>query len=146
MDVTTGDAVTPEAVEYNFPLLLDEGTIKVPSYNLETILAEKLDTILSRAENNTRMRDFYDVCYLNSIYKEQIKKDLLKEALFRTSEKRKHQNVFNNSCVILQKITDSSELKKLWENYRRRYVYARNLDYQKVISSVVELVEKIKLV
>lgn len=65
------------------------------------------------------MRDFYDVCYLNSIYKEQIKKDVLKEALFRTSEKRKHQNVFNNYCVILQKITDSSELKK----YGRIIVY-----------------------
>ena len=144
MDVTTGDAVTPEAVEYDFPLLLEDGTIKIKSYNLETVLAEKLDTIMSRMDNNTRMRDFYDAYALRSLYKEKINEDVLKMAFLQTSKSRNHKDLLTDADLILKCIIDSTNLQHLWNNYRRRFSYAKELDFQTVCSSVVDLVNSIK--
>ena len=81
IDLSTGDVITPRAIEYNYKLLLDDRSINLWSYNLETILAEKLQTVLARGLLNTRMRDFYDIKTLLSIYEQDIDADVLKRHL-----------------------------------------------------------------
>lgn len=77
IDISTGDVITPRAIEYKYKLLLDDRSISLWSYNLETILAEKLQTVLARGLLNTRMRDFYDIKTLLSIYEQDIDADVL---------------------------------------------------------------------
>jgi len=58
VDLTTGNEITPKEVVYTFDLLLEDRSIDVLAYNVETVIAEKLETIISRGIANTRMRDF----------------------------------------------------------------------------------------
>ena len=94
IDISTGDVITSRAIEYNYKLLLDDRSISLWSYNLETILAEKLQTVLARGLLNTRMRDFYDIKTLLSIYEQDIDADVLKKAFEANCKKRSTENLF----------------------------------------------------
>lgn len=144
IDISTGDVITPRAVEYRYKLLLDERTISLWSYNLETILAEKLQTVLSRGILNTRMRDFYDIHVLLSLYEKDINNDILKEAFQATCKKRDTENLTVSGEAILQTIGNDETLHTLWKSYQKKYPYAIDISYEDVIKSTGLLFDKIK--
>ena len=139
IDISTGDVITPGAVEYEYKQILDDETIKLWSYNLETVLAEKIQTILNRGVLNTRMRDFYDIHMLLGIYEDDIDVDVLKDAYRATAEKRQTNTLLNSSQRILQDVGDSPEVLTHWERYRKKYKYAENISFEEVVESSKKL-------
>ena len=139
IDISTGDIITPGAVEYEYKQILDDETIKLWSYNLETVLAEKIQTILNRGVLNTRMRDFYDIHMLLGIYEDDIDVDVLKDAYRATAEKRQTNTILNSSQRILQDVGDSPEVLTHWERYRKKYKYAENISFEEVVESSKKL-------
>lgn len=117
LDLTTGDAITPREIEYTYPCILGTEDIKIKAYPLETILAEKYETIIRINITTTRMRDFYDLYTLYNLKKDEIDYEILKEAIERTSNKRKSQNIMKNYEEIIKDIKEDSYLKSLWEVY-----------------------------
>ncbi len=139
IDISTGDIVTPRAIEYQYKLLLEDRTINLLSYNLETIFAEKMQTILSRGILNTRMRDFYDVYMLLSLYKEKIVSDTLEEAFDSTCKKRNTIVLKAQGENIIYNLATSEELRNLWKSYQKKYSYAREISYDDAILAVREI-------
>lgn len=137
IDISTGDVITPREIEYSYNLLIDDRKISLWTYNIETVLAEKLQTILARDIFNTRMRDFYDVFMLNQIYQDGIEKAVLKDAFIATAKKR--NSVFSNVDEQLQKIADNENIQKLWGQYQKKFVYAVNIGFEDVVDSVKRL-------
>lgn len=117
IDISTGDVITPKAIEYKYKLLLDDRSITLWSYNLETILAEKLQTVLARGLLNTRMRDFYDIKALLSIYEQDIDADVLKKAFEATCKKRSTENLKEEAPKIMAAVSDDVQLHTLWKSY-----------------------------
>ena len=137
IDFSTGDAVTPKEISYDYKLMFENRSISILAYNTETILAEKLETILSRSTANTRMRDFYDIRILYDTV--DIDYDRLKEALEATCSKRQSQAVLDNRERIIKQIENDSGLKELWSNYQRKYDYAREYSWYDIVA-VLKLV------
>lgn len=141
IDISTGDVITPRAVHFDYPLLLEDRSISLWSYNLETVLGEKLQTILARGILNTRMRDFYDIHTLLSMYKEKIDPDTFREAFIATCKKRGTDHLGERSDEILKTISNDANLQKLWESYRKKYSYASDITFEQTIGSIRELIE-----
>jgi predicted nucleotidyltransferase component of viral defense system len=144
VDVTTGDIITPREIEYSIPLLFDERKIEVLAYNLETILAEKIETVLSRSTANTRPRDFYDIHVLYALYSENIDYRTLKQALERTSEKRGSLHIFEAYKEIVSEIFSNEQMNFLWRKYQRDYDYAKDFSFEEVCNTVITIMEKLK--
>lgn len=145
IDISTGDAITPSEIKYEYSLLLEERSIQLWSYNLETILAEKIQTILSRGILNTRMRDFYDITSLYNRYKESINYSLLSLAFHTTCSKRQSLSLLADSTEILSSISSNLDLQNLWKNYCRKFKYASNLKFSDNIKTLDLLIQQIKL-
>ena len=141
IDVSTGAAITPRAVEFDYRLMLEDRSISVLSYNLETVLAEKLQTILARGILNTRMRDFYDVHALVSAYRNTIDKATLRQAFVATCKNRQSENVIENATKIYGTIASDEELTSLWNAYQRKYPYAKDIGFNRVLESLKLLLE-----
>ena len=139
IDISTGDIITPGAIEFEYKKILEDDSIKLWSYNIETVLAEKIQTILNRGILNTRMRDFYDVHMLLELYMDNINVDVLKRAFSFTSQKRGTSELLDNSKNIIKLLLSNEEEKTLWERYRKKYKYAENLGYKDVLGSVEKL-------
>ena len=144
IDISTGDVITPRAIEYNYKLLLDDRSIRLWSYNLETILAEKLQTVLARGLLNTRMRDFYDIKTLLSIYEQDIDTDVLKKAFEATCKKRSTENLKEETPKIMTAVSDDVRLQTLWKSYQKKYPYAADISYEEVMESIMFLWSKIQ--
>ncbi len=143
VDVTTGDKITPREVEYSFQLMFDERSITVLAYNLETIMAEKLETILSRNEANTRPRDFYDIYILQKLRGNECNPITLKEALMQTATKRGSLDVLTKHKTIMDEIKSSSRLIDFWRRYQRDFVYADDISYEDICQAIEEILNKI---
>ncbi len=130
IDLSTGDKITPREIEYNYPLLLENRSITLWSYNLETILAEKIQTVLSRGILNTRMRDFYDITTLYDLYQDRINYGVLKVAFDRTCSKRNTTTLKDQFQEILNEIENDTGLQSLWRQYQRKYKFASDIAYQ----------------
>lgn len=133
IDFSTGDAITPREVEYAYPLLFEKRTIPILAYTLETILAEKLETIITRGPANTRMRDYYDICALESSYSSQLRPVVLQDAFTNTTRQRGTTALIENAELILQEIESSPEMAGLWEGYRNKFDYAQKLSWEEVL-------------
>ena len=144
IDISTGDVITPRAIEYNYKLLLDDRSISLWSYNLETILAEKLQTVLARGLLNTRMRDFYDIKTLLSIYEQDIDADVLKKAFEATCKKRSTENLKEEVPKIMAAVSDDAQLHTLWKSYQKKYPYAADISYEDIMESTMLLWSKIQ--
>jgi predicted nucleotidyltransferase component of viral defense system len=144
IDISTGDVITPREVKYEYPLLLEERTIQLWSYNLETILAEKIQTILSRSTLNTRMRDFYDVTTLFNRYKNSINYENLSLAFNRTCVKRETLFLLDESNDILVSIKADLNLQNLWKNYCKKQKYIEFVDFSMNIEILEYLIQQIK--
>ena len=139
VDITTGDVITPRETQYRFKLLLENRTIDILAYNLETVLAEKMETIISRGVLNTRMRDFYDVYILKILQSQNIDYSLLAEAIKATATKRGSMALCENMLSELEKVLMDSEIIRLWGNYRKKFNYVADLEWHEVLASLREL-------
>lgn len=144
IDISTGDVITPRAIEFNYDLLLEDRSISLWSYNLETILAEKLQTVLARGILNTRMRDFYDIRMLLDTYEEKVNKAVLKDAFAATCKKRGTDHLQEQAEEIIKIIEADEQLQVLWRAYQKKYSYAAEIDYASVISGVRKLMNWIR--
>lgn len=138
MDITTGDEITPAAIEYKYPTIFGDGEININAYNLETILAEKYETILRRNIGNTRARDFYDLYALFTMYKESIDGSILREAIKNTSKKRGSLKELGDWRSIIDEIAEEPAVKELWSAYQSEYTYAQRIDFDSIIGTLCE--------
>ena len=136
VDVTTGDKITPGAVLYEYPLVFDEGTIEIMAYPLETVLAEKVETVLARGVSNTRLRDFYDVFELWRVRGSECDASVLQSAIRATCEKRGSVSALSDHGRILVQIREDAQLRKLWDAYASRYSYAKGICFEDVCDAV----------
>ena len=141
IDVSTGATITPRAIEYDYKLMLENRSISILSYNIETVFAEKLQTILSRGILNTRMRDFYDVHVLLVSHKREIDREILKRAFCATCKNRKTENIIDNLKSIYESIACDEKLSLLWLLYQRKYSYAKDIDFSSVLLSLYALLK-----
>lgn len=143
LDISTNDVITPSEIEYKYPLTFEDRSIELLSYNLETVLAEKLETIMSRGTANTRMRDFYDVTILTSgVYREPDYM-LLKSALIATTDKRGTTALLDRRIEIITQIENDTDIQKYWIEYQDSYDYATMFSLTDVIAAINNLFEKI---
>ncbi len=143
IDVTTGDIITPDAVVSSIMTMFDEETLKVYTYNLETILAEKLETIISRAEANTRPRDFYDIYLLSKLRMDECNITILRFALERTAKKRGSWDVIMRWKTIMSKIESSGFLIDNWMKYCKTNAFAEGITFEQTCESIKQLMKLI---
>ena len=143
IDISTGDAIIPAAVKYELPLILENRKIGLWAYNMETLLAEKLETVMTRAEANTRMRDFYDIYILTRQEVIEINPTHLKEAFAATCRKRGSEAAIPSFDEVLESIETSPEMLDAWENYRKNNPYVEDLTWGEAIHSVKLLKDQI---
>lgn len=139
LDISTGDIIIPGEVQYSYELMFEKRSISLMAYTFETVLAEKLETIIARATNNTRMRDFYDIAVLYDVFLLEINQDTLSSALLETAKKRGSDSLLNNVDAILCAIANSHELSQFWSNFQNKYEYAKSLNWEKVLKSVRDI-------
>ena len=139
IDITTGDVITPGEMNYSYSKILEEGTIPIMTYTIETILAEKFETISSRNITTTRARDFYDLCMIYSIYKDKIDKDILRKAIERTSKYRGSFETALQYKEIVELFRESETPKELWKKYTQNNPYAKDVDFLDTISIYEEI-------
>lgn len=139
VDITSGDEITPKEIVYTFDLLLEDRSIDILAYNLETVLAEKIETIISRGIANTRMRDFYDVYILLKLQVYNMDNDLLTKALIATAKKRGSINLLNEGELILKEVFADNSSYKHWTRYQVKYIYANDISWKEIETSVMEL-------
>ncbi len=139
LDVTTGDEITPSEIQYDYPMMLEEGVIPVFAYNLETILAEKMETVISRSVLNTRPRDFYDIYILYQLHGANIQIDVLKNALKNTCMKRASYENIKEHAIVLQNIRQSDTMQNYYRSYQEQFGYAKEISFD----SILDLLEKL---
>ena len=139
IDISTGDAITPREVRYSFKLMLEDRSIDIWAYNLETVLAEKLETIITRTTTNTRMRDFYDIYILDQLHGNTLNRQTLYDALLATAKKRGTERHLAEAMDVLNEVESSPVMQKLWESYRRKFSYAADLEWSIIMRAVRSL-------
>lgn len=135
IDISTGDEITPRAIAYSLPLIIEDRTINLWAYNLETLFAEKLETVMVRAEVNTRMRDFYDIHVLLEQDTVNIDRDTMKSAFYATCKRRESTEQIVTIDDVINKIADDEVMKQQWNNYRKTNYYVGALEWDDVIGS-----------
>ena len=141
IDISAGDVITPREIRYRFNLMLEDRTIEVWAYNLETVLAEKLETVISRNVTNTRMRDFYDIYILQKLYGEKLKKQVLWKALVATAKKRGTLDLIESNDIreIFDEIEASPVMESLWKTYQKNYSYAADVSWHIIMEFIRNL-------
>ena len=137
IDISTGDEITPSAIEFSYPMMFDNEKLYVWSYNLETLLAEKLETVISRSTLNTRMRDFYDIHILWSEKADMINIETLRHAIINVARKRGTLALFDNTEEILSDISESEYLRNNWGNYKKGSYYVGDLPWDTVLETTL---------
>ena len=145
IDVTTGDAITPAAIQYDFPMLLEEKSIPVMAYTLETVLAEKYETIIRRNIGSTRARDYYDLHTLYRSRKSSVRPEILKAAVLHTAMKRDSVQDMQDWKEILKDIREEPAMYLLWDNYVAENKYIRELEFHIVLDTVEEVAKLLDL-
>ena len=143
LDITTGDKITPKEIEYQFKLLLEDRSISVLAYNLETIMAEKLETVISRGDQNTRPRDYYDIYILDKLQYSNIEPNALKAALNATTKKRGSSVVVRDYSRIMDIVRSSEVMQKQWTNYQKDFEYATDIAFEDACDAVVQLMDNL---
>lgn len=139
IDITIGDAITPKEVLYLFKMIFEESSFGIWAYNIETVLAEKMETILRRGELNTRPRDFYDVYILAKT--QRFEHSIFVDALKSTATHRETTHIFTNISSRLDEISGSDTLKSRWSKYTKDYRYADGITYEEVMEAIRGLVQ-----
>jgi len=143
IDFSTGDVITPNEVEYSFKVLFEERTISILAYNLETILAEKLETLFARGTANSRMRDFYDLFVIGNM--QTYDHAVFKDAFANTVEKRGSATVIQSMDLILDEVENSHEMITFWSGYQRKFEYAADIAWNEVMRGIRSLCGIVKV-
>jgi len=141
LDISTDDVITPAAIEYEYKLMFEDRTIFLFSYNTETLLAEKIQTILSRGIANTRMRDFYDVYGIVKVNEEKIEKEILLKAFYTTCNKRETVFTVDEMKDILAKINTNDAMAQMWEQFKCKNFFVGNLQWERLLRDVIRTIE-----
>lgn len=140
IDISTGDIITPNEVKYNIKQMLSDDKIEILAYNIETILSEKIHSIIQKGEDNTRARDYYDIYILEKTKKEEINNNILKEAIINKFEERKNSNLVSNIYLKVLNLENNIKLKELWNEYRNKFTYAKDIEFEDTIKSLKNIV------
>lgn len=146
LDVTTGDVITPSEVKYSYELLLEKRKINITCYPIETILAEKIESILSKNITTTRIKDFYDCYMLSKLYIDEINKEDLIKAIKNTARTRKTEFIFDNIQKTINLIENDESLKFLWTAYSSQFDYAKKIKFESLIEEIKKLLKIIELI
>lgn len=141
LDITTGDVIVPKEVNYKFELMFEERSIEILAYNMETVIADKFETIISRNIDTTRARDFYDIYILWTTQSKNFDKKLLGQAIVEKFKYRESTDKLGNIDEIMEVIKESEALKEHWKNYQSKYSYAEDISYDDIIK-VLEIIIK----
>lgn len=139
IDITTGDEIVPGRIEYRYPLMFEQGEVRVLSYPLETVLAEKLETVVSRGIANTRGRDFYDIHTLLALKSSKIDKESLHEAVIATASKRGSLQKMTGYEAVLEEVKGSSIMRGIWAAYVSGSPYAARIGFEEAADSALDL-------
>ncbi len=145
IDISTGDKVTPRELKYKYPLIFEDRTIMISSYNIETILAEKIETVLRRGVFNSRMKDFYDMYYFLTKLRKEIDINILKEAVDNTFTKRDSFEYLNDYEQIIDSIIGNERLERLWNIYSNKYKYANGIDINEILNLLKDIIKELNL-
>jgi len=141
VELTTGDAITPSEISYNYKSIFDDKTINVYSYNIETVIAEKFQTIISRGVLNTRLKDFYDMYKLMSMSSIIIDKNILNKAIRNTFERRNTKFDIEFFKEVVDSIKNDDYMIKLWNDYSNKNHYTEGIEFDDTIDSVVKIIK-----
>ncbi|MCX6064086.1 MAG: nucleotidyl transferase AbiEii/AbiGii toxin family protein [Caldiserica bacterium] len=143
IDITTGDQITPREIVYEFRLLLEPRSIKILAYSLETVMAEKLETVISRGDQNTRSRDYYDIYILRKLEWQNITPDSLRLALVATAIKRNSLSIMERYSEILQTVSSSEVMNGRWLDYQSDFDYARDILFSDICGTIKEILDSL---
>jgi predicted nucleotidyltransferase component of viral defense system len=144
LDIATGDPITPNEISYEYKSIFSDKIFEICAYNIETILAEKIQTVFQRGIFNSRSKDFYDIYVLYHLKKEEIDFVSLKKACRNTFRHRNTDFNIDSIFDVLQNLKDEQDLKTRWKSYQKRFSYAEKVSFDDVINTAVELIEKIR--
>ena len=145
VDVTTGDKITPKEISYTFKLLFDDRNISILAYNLETVIAEKLETVISRNIGNTRPRDFYDIHILYTLRGDECSMETLSQALRQTAGKRGSFEVMKDHEKVMENVLKSEQMQGFWQKYRKNFEYAADISFEEVCGTVITIFRQLSL-
>lgn len=136
IDITTGDVITYKEIEFKYYTLFDDEAINIMTYNYETIIAEKFETIIFRNIDNTRTKDYYDLYMFVNLKWNEINKDILRKAIINTSKKRNTENYIEDANSYIEMIQEDDRLKSLWNSYVSNYEYAKDITFEDTINAI----------
>lgn len=143
IDISTGDQVTPRELKFKYPLLFEDRNIVINSYNIETILSEKIETVLRRGKYNSRMKDYYDIYIFLTKLRNDIDMAVLKDAIDITFSSRESLEYLNDYQKIIDSIINEERIKKQWNIYSNKYEYADGIDFNEVLVLLKGLIEEL---
>ena len=143
IDITTGDIITYKEIEYSYKTILDAEKIDIMSYNFETIIAEKYESIISRNIDNTRMKDYYDLYMFTTMKWKNVDKKVLIQAIYNTSKNRETEKYILNSSEYISLIKEDTNLRRLWKNYQASSRYAKEIQFEDTIKALEMISELI---
>lgn len=144
LDITTGDKITPREIEYEYKLMLESRSIRVLAYNMATVLAEKLETVISRADQNTRPRDYYDIYILTKLCSESIDLETLAFALDATTKKRGSAVIVKRYREIMEVVRNSQVMNRQWLDYRKEFDYADDIEFADTCDAVIRVMDSLQ--
>lgn len=141
IDITTGDVIIPGEVEYYFKLMFEDRSIAIKAYNLNTVLAEKIESILARNVSNTRARDFYDVYILLTLRKNDLNLTITRDAIWKKAEERNTLVYIEDYKKYLNDIDESKDVLEIWNSYKEKYPYAEGIEFSEIIKTLRGLLD-----
>lgn len=143
IDITTGDSLTPREISYCFPSLFNDEELSIQAYNIETVLAEKIETVISRAEASTRPRDRYDIFNLYQLRQNELDMVVLKKAIQNTFQTRENTENLMNWRASIKKLKESEYQKDLWRRYQQAFRYAHGLSFEEPIETIEMILDQL---
>jgi len=144
IDITTGDKIIPKQIDYGYKFMFEDKTVMVKAYPLETIIAEKYETVIKRNIGNTRARDFYDLYVLIKMKKNEIDWKILKEAVISTAEKRDSSKDLREYQEIIDEMRESQFLRRIWEQYQKENTYCEGIKFDDTLNTVLQIGERLQ--
>lgn len=145
IDISTGDKITPKELKFKYPLLFESRSILINSYNIETILAEKIETVLRRGKYNSRMKDYYDIYFFLTKLRNEIDINILKDAINNTFTKRESFEYLNNYDEIIKSIINNDRIKNNWKSYSKNNSYANNIEVDQILFLLNDFIKELNL-
>lgn len=136
IELTTGDAITPKEMKYNYNCIFENKKIPIMSYTIETVIAEKFHTIITRGLLNTRLKDFYDIYTLINSKNDNINRNNLVNAINNTFKRRETDLNLKRINKIVEELQKDKNLKKLWNNYTEENYYAKEIKFEDTIEAL----------